>query len=790
MKRITLRRLRVFILAAIPCFLLSGAHRADAQAAPLIFPIPQQMELSNEIFTLDQTVSIVVPPEASEKDLFLARFLVREMSDRYGLALAIETRADIPADRRSVIMGAADNPLIRRYSGDHQLDLTKDNPGSEGYFLQVDKSRIVIAGSDDQGAFFGLQSLRQLIQAGAGTKVQGLKVKDWPNLPFRAIRLYVPGPDNIAFFKRFLRNFMALYKFNKVIIEFNCMRLDKHPEVNAGWIEFAKYMQYTRSNSTQGVHGEEKNSSHYDAGDGFILEKNDVKDIVEYANENFIEVIPEIPSLTHGYYLLTRHPELAEYPGDRWPDTYCPSNPKSYELMFDVYDEYIDVIKPKMIHIGHDEWWGAPLNVCPLCRGKDFSKLFAQDVTKIHDYLGAKGIKVAMWGDYILESVRNAGPQKRVSSTGLRYETPGAMRPEIVKGSFPKDILVLNWFWDSQSKEMELNNFGFKQIYGNFEPTISDWQNRIRKIDLAGGAPSSWAATNEFNFGKDLMLDFLGCENLLWSTHAIRQTDLPRVVAGMIPSIRSGLRNERIPSEDGDPVEPLDISSFYNLSKSSRELNLDLRNIKAGKIASGAKVFNLGSTSSGKQLIVAGSAGSGKNPFPTQVNGMPVHEDVSSLIFLQASALPAENQKAYFNIPNFFDTSDLLGWYEVLYEDGFKVIVPVQYGVNILEWNPGGEGSLNKKEGDTGSPQKTYCYASDAIDCSAGANGTPVTFYAFEWVNPRFGKVIREVSLHGSVNYQSQGTDYGTVVSEPMKSNAILLAAISKVKKREPFKPE
>ena len=110
---------------------------------------------------------------------------------------------------------------------------------------------------------------------------------------------------------------------------------------------------------------------------------------MDFASQNFIEVIPEIPSLTHGYYLLTKHPELAEYPGDTWPDTYCPSNPDSYKLMFDVYDEYIEVIKPKMIHIGHDEWWGAPLGVCPRCKGKDYSNLYAQDITKIHDYLAS-----------------------------------------------------------------------------------------------------------------------------------------------------------------------------------------------------------------------------------------------------------------------------------------------------------------------------------------------------------------------------------------------------------------
>ena len=145
-----------------------------------------------------------------------------------------------------------------------------------------------IAGFLIFAGLFGLQSLRQLIDAGNGTSVRGVKVRDWPNLPFRAIRLYVPGPENMAFFKRFLRDFMALYKYNKVILELNCMRLDNHPEVNAGWIEFAKDLKYSRSNSTEGLRGEEKNSSHYDAGDGFIIEKDDVRDIVNSQLEDTV----------------------------------------------------------------------------------------------------------------------------------------------------------------------------------------------------------------------------------------------------------------------------------------------------------------------------------------------------------------------------------------------------------------------------------------------------------------------------------------------------------------------
>jgi hypothetical protein len=793
MMKFKLQKIHQTIFLTVVCsFLFTTPNRVIAGGNVLIFPIPQQMEITNEWFVIDESVSIIVPENSSEKDIFLARFLVRELSDKYGIAVKIDPRSDIPVDKKVVVMGSKDNPLIKQFCINNNLDLKADDTGPEGYLLQVGSNKIVIAGFDDPGAFYGLQSLRQLIQEQNGTKVQGIKVKDWPNLPFRGIRLYVPGPENIAFFKRFLRDFMALYKFNKVIMETNCMRLDKHPEVNSGWIEFSKELKYSRSNSTEGLRGEEKNSSHYDAGDGFIIEKDDVRDLVELANQNFIEVIPEIPSLTHGYYLLTRHPELAEYPGDIWPDTYCPSNPASYDLMFDIYDEYIEVIHPKMVHIGHDEWWGAPLGVCPRCKGKDFSELYAGDINRIHDYMAARGIEIAMWGDYILESVRGKGPEKRTSSTGVKYETPGGMRPSVVKESIPKDILIFNWFWSDEARDQELKDFGFAQIYGNFKPNISNWDERIKKIDPEGGAPSSWASTNEFNFGKDLLMDFLGCANLLWSEHTISQTDLIGIVWEQMPYIRSNISASRIPSEEGDKIVSIDISSCFNLARDTRVFNLDLSTLKSGEVHTRAKVFNLAdqNKAAGKSIIVAGSIGTGENPLPSEVKGIPINEDVSSLVFLHACALPAGNQKGYFNIPDFFDTPDLLGWYEVIYEDGFREIIPVQYGVNILEWNSGSENSLDKREGRTGSPQNAYCYLGDPIQCSSDQKNNPITFFAFEWVNPRFGKIIKEVNLYGSINYLAQQQDYGTVVSAPMKSNAIILAGVSKVKKREPFKPE
>jgi len=233
---------------------------------------------------------------------------------------------------------------------------------------------------------------------------------------------------------------------------------------------------------------------------------------------------------------------------------------------------------------------------------------------------------------------------------------------------------------------------------------------------------------------------------------------------------------------------PVDISSHFNLSKDSKVFGVDLASLKSGQVSNGFKLFNLSNTAN--CAIAVGSVGSDRNALPNKVSGIQINEDVSSLIFLQASALPAGNQKAYFNIPDNFDAADVLGWYEIVYEDGYREIVPVQYGVNILEWNPGGEKSLNKNEGETGSAQKTYSYEAEAVNCSSNEKENPITFFAFEWVNKRFGKKIKEVNLLGTENYQALQQEYSKPVTQPAPSNAILLIGLSKVIKREPLHPQ
>ena len=147
-----------------------------------------------------------------------------------------------------------------------------------------------------------------------GVRSRGLAAPAVPRDPAVPAR-----PREIAFFKRFLRDFMALYKFNKVVMEVNAsMRLDRHPEMNAGWIDFAQGPVSTRSATIRsGPRQTYQNSAHHDTADGEILEKDEVADLVRYADGQHIEVIPEIPTFTHSYYLLTRHKELGAIAGRR-----------------------------------------------------------------------------------------------------------------------------------------------------------------------------------------------------------------------------------------------------------------------------------------------------------------------------------------------------------------------------------------------------------------------------------------------------------------------------------------
>src|ERR1019366_1047610 len=448
------------------------------------------------------------------------------------------------------------------------------------------------------------------------------------------------------------------------------------------------------------------------------------------------------------------------------PDTYCPSLPAVYKLLFDVYDEYIDVMKPKMIHAGHDEW-RMPWGVCPRCRAKDPRELFAQDVNRIHAYLKGRGVRMAIWADYLLENVRGVKFGKP-KVDGYDYQIPGALSPEQVMKLIPKDILMFNWVWGYTAdpkfppvtNEQRLSEWGFESIYANMAPSIPNFRERTKASPkIIGGEPSAWLATTEFNFGKDHIANsFIGCAGMLWSGRD-RSAEQSPATGVLMPAIRRNLSGQAAPSAT-DPIVPVDISSSLN----SGVPGIGTAAWKAGRVSRGRLVFDLAdATNSGKSAVVVGSRGSDASSYPPGPQTVEIGQDVTSIVFLHALAKPAASIAGYFRIFAFEDSADLVGWYDVEYEDGLVTTIPLRYGWNILEWNS----------------RRGVVYAADAVDVAGG-----VKLYALEWTNPRMGKAIRRVRLNGSNAFKNND---GKIIP----SNAVILAAVSVVpKKDKPKRPD
>ncbi|HEX8985582.1 MAG TPA: hypothetical protein VF767_09130, partial [Bryobacteraceae bacterium] len=243
----------------------------------------------------------------------------------------------------------------------------------------------------------------------------------------------------------------------------------------------------------------------------------------------------------------------------------------------------------------------------------------------------------------------------------------------------------------------------------------------------------------------------------------LEESELARRVQDLMPSIRRNLSGRTAPSDDGEAAAPLDVAANFNAGADLLP-EAGPAGFSAGVTHLRSARFDLASPTlhNGPAVVAVATRGKDAVSLPLAAKLAAVGDDPSSIIFLHACARPSTNADAFEYVYNFPDTADLLGWYEVAYEDGFIETIPIRYGENILEWSWAGKGGR-------------YCYRADPLQAGT-AKDEPVTFFAYEWVNPRFGKRIREIRLKGSSGFVNQGA--------VIRSNAVFVRAASIVKKR------
>ena len=289
----------------------------------------------------------------------------------------------------------------------------------EEYLLEVTKQGVVIKGGSEQGVFYGLQSLRQVVFHSKGNAkkvlVACMSVKDKPHFGYRGGMLdvcrYFFSVDEV---KKFI-DILALHKMN---------RFHWHLTEDQGWrIEIKKYPELTKVGSVRketliGRYGKKYRPYKFDGKPyGGFFTQEEVKEIVRYASERYIDVIPEIDMPGHMVAALASYPHLGCTGGPYevrtlWGisrDILCAGRESTFEFVEGVLAEVLELFPSKYIHIGGDEAPKHRWKACPECQKriqeeglKDEHELQSYFTHRVEKFLAKHGRRLIGW-DEILE---------------------------------------------------------------------------------------------------------------------------------------------------------------------------------------------------------------------------------------------------------------------------------------------------------------------------------------------------------------------------------------------------
>lgn len=289
----------------------------------------------------------------------------------------------------------------------------------EGYELTVTEKGIEIAAETAVGHFYGYQTLLQMlpaevysssIQANIKLNVPMVSIKDFPRFGHRGImidaaRHFFP----VEFMKKIIDQ-LALHKLNT---------LHWHLTDDQGWrIEIKKYPKLTEVGSIrkQTMLGHYTDQKYDGKPYGGFYTQDQIRNLIEYAKERFVTIIPEIEMPGHGLAALASYPELGCGPGPyevktNWgveKNVYCP-NEQTFTFLEDVLTEVMDLFPSQYIHIGGDECPKDTWKKSEFCQTlmkkedlKDEHELQSYFIKRIDKFVSSKGKKIIGW-DEILE---------------------------------------------------------------------------------------------------------------------------------------------------------------------------------------------------------------------------------------------------------------------------------------------------------------------------------------------------------------------------------------------------
>lgn len=456
--------------------LLLRAFAINAQQPLNIIPAPVKSELKKGNFAISATTTIVLAGSNLEKS---AAFLNNYLKEIYGIALPIATGK-----------AAWKNAIVLNFD---RLD--GKIPGA--YNLTVDKNKVYIGGDNEEGVFYGIQTLIQLlpVDKSATLSIPQCSVEDAPRFAYRGMMLDCGRHFfSVDFVKRYI-DFIAMSKMNT---------FHWHLTDDQGWrIEIKKYPLLTqvggcRNGTIIGHHPGTGNDFKQDCG---YYTQEQVKDVVQYAADRYITIIPEIEMPGHASAAIAAYPQLScfpnqattIYPGTFWsgsvkgkevqqtwgvfPDVFAPTD-YTFNFLQDVLDEVMTLFPSKYIHVGGDEcpkdYWKKSAFCQQLIKDKNLKDehgLQSYFIGRMEQYLNSKGRQIIGW-DEILEG----GLAPNASVMSWRGEKGGieAAKLHHTVVMTPTTYVYFNYSQAKTEDSLTIGGYLPLEVVYNYEPLPKD----------------------------------------------------------------------------------------------------------------------------------------------------------------------------------------------------------------------------------------------------------------------------------------------------------------------------
>lgn len=366
--------------------LLCGTALAQA---PDVIPVPLEVEKKEGTFTLSDQTKLYTNLKGKEKKMLMEYLRTLPLSFKKG------KKGDTNHTLALVI-----------------TDKSSQLPSPESYALSVTSNEITIEATSGAGLFYGLQTLLQMAkQAEKGAlTVQAVHIVDTPRFEYRGFMMDVSRHFRSKEFVKKQIDLMAYYKLN---------RLHMHLTDAAGWrIEIKKYPLLTefaawrpQANWKKWWNEGGRTYCRFDepGAYGGFYSRQDIRELVEYARQRHVTIIPEIEMPAHSEEVLAAYPELSCAGKPYTSADFCVGNEATFTFLENVLKEVMELFPSEYIHVGGDEAGKAAWKTCPKCRQRmqdehltDVSELQSYLIHRIEVFLNKHGRKLLGW-DEIME---------------------------------------------------------------------------------------------------------------------------------------------------------------------------------------------------------------------------------------------------------------------------------------------------------------------------------------------------------------------------------------------------